>query len=75
MLACGIGAIICSVPVFGFPKQFPGVAKMRAEKKSETIEKTSIADDASLLTGILKLLKNPVFSFASFGSAMDGYLS
>lgn len=75
MLACGFGAVMCALPMFGFPKQFPGVAKIKSEKKSESIEKALVDDDVSLGAGIVSLLKNPVFLFAGIGSAMDGYLS
>ena len=61
--------------MFGFPKQFPGVAKIRSQKTSETLEKNLVDTDVSLFEGIKTLLKNPVFLFAGIGSAMDGYLS
>ncbi|CBY38229.1 unnamed protein product [Oikopleura dioica] len=75
MLACGIGSILCSLPMFGFPKQFPGVAEIKAQKKSESIEATDLGEDASLFQGVKSLLWNPVFLWASLGSALDGYLS
>ena len=75
MLACGLGAVCCSLPMFGFPKQFPGVAEVKSKKVSESVTKDVIQDDISLWDGIKSLGRNPVFMFASFGSAMDGYLS
>ena len=56
MLACGIGSILCSLPMFGFPKQFPGVAQIKAQKKSESIEAKDLGGDASLFQGVKSLL-------------------
>ena len=70
-IACGIGAILCSLPMFGFPKQFPGTAAIKQEKAEEKVE----VEHIPFSTGLKMLLTNPVFLFASFGSAMDGYLS
>ena len=57
--------------MFGFPKQFPGTAEIKQEKEVDKNETEHIP----FLTGLKMLLTNPVFIFASFGSAMDGYLS
>lgn len=59
-------------------KQFPGTALIKSEKQKEAETVGEIIDDSediSLWRGLKSLITNPVFFFASFGSAMDGYLS
>ena len=67
-----LGAILCALPMFGFPKQFPGTAEIKAEKAEESAPNV---EKIPFMKGLKSLLTNPVFVLASFGSAMDGYLS
>ena len=73
MVACGM-AFICALPIFGYPKQIPGVAKVKASKKNESLDTVENKDDLSFLKGAKILLKNKVFLFASLGMCMDAYM-
>ena len=74
ILVSAIMGIVCSIPMFGFPRQFPGVAKIKSERVDESLDSKKITESVSIWSGIKRLAKNPIFMFGAFGTAFDSYV-
>ena len=86
MFTVGFGlTIICSLPMFGFPKQLPGVAEIRfqeSEDKTETeerksgMEKEDVEESAdNFFRNLIQIWTNPIFVtilFAEIGETILG---
>nr|XP_026695031.1 solute carrier organic anion transporter family member 4C1-like [Ciona intestinalis] len=75
-----IASWIIVLPLMGFPKQLPGTAKNRAERKSEVHSSTNDNHEPEELenslknfpTTVWKLLKNPVFCMLTVAGCSTG---
>lgn len=68
--------MLCSVPLLMFPRELPGTAKIRAEKKqlSDTIEDANTPHTIKQLLPDLKdLLTNPTFVFLALAATFEGF--
>uniref|UniRef100_A0A1I8HUF4 Solute carrier organic anion transporter family member n=1 Tax=Macrostomum lignano TaxID=282301 RepID=A0A1I8HUF4_9PLAT len=80
-LISGTLSLIIVVPLFGFPKLFPGSARIQHEKKQEThgnseakcaeMQELNVKD---FCPSVGVILSNPVFVFISFSGAADAIL-
>jgi len=52
ILVGGVMGIVCAVPMFGFPKQFPGVAQIKADRVDETLDGNKSSAQVSIWGGI-----------------------
>ena len=86
MFTVGFGlTIICSLPMFGFPKQLPGVAEIRfqeskdkteAEDRKSGMEEEDVEESAdNFFRNLFQIWTNPIFVtilFAEIGETILG---
>lgn len=68
-------ALLCSLPLLMFPRELPGTAIIRAEKKalSDTVDDPNNPHTLKeLLPSLKSLLTNPTFVFLALAAAFEG---
>ena len=77
-----VGLFLISIPVGGFPYQFPESENIRHKKVNEAFGATSLNEESKLTTvaswkdfkaGIIYVIKNPIVICIAFAGAMEGF--